>query len=94
MSAPIVFTYIGLLGLYQFLNVDYGSNVLLFFQKEFSLNGGLDFPNYFASSDSNYWNFDTRIQGNRFYFSGFFNFLSLMRKNLLGNYVISKFVNF
>ena len=64
MSAPIVFTYIGLLGLYQFLNVDYGSNVLLFFQKEFSLNGGLDFPNYFASSDSKYWNSDTRIQGN------------------------------
>mgnify|MGYP000876556740 FL=1 len=64
MGAPIVFTYFGLLSLYQLLNVDYDSNVVLFFQKSFSLNGGHDFPNYFASSDDKYWNSETRIQGN------------------------------
>ena len=64
MSAPIVFTYSGILGLYQFLNVDYSSNALLFFQMFFSFNGGNDFPNYFSSSDSKYWNSDSRIEGN------------------------------
>ena len=69
MGAPIVFTYMGLLGLYQYLNVDYGSNAVLFFQNFFSFNNeGNLYPNYFSSSDSKYWNSDTRIQGNnKFY---------------------------
>ena len=69
MGAPIAFTYMGLLGLYQYLNVDYGSNAVLFFQSFFSFNSeGHLYPNYFSSSDSKYWNSDTRIQGdNKFY---------------------------
>ena len=68
MGMSIVFTYFGLLGLYQFLNVGYGSNALVFFQMFFAFNGAPDFPNFFASSDLKYWDSDTRIQGdNKFY---------------------------
>eukprot|EP00331_Platyophrya_macrostoma_P004174 CAMPEP_0176420222 /NCGR_PEP_ID=MMETSP0127-20121128/8487_1 /TAXON_ID=938130 /ORGANISM="Platyophrya macrostoma, Strain WH" /LENGTH=470 /DNA_ID=CAMNT_0017800795 /DNA_START=886 /DNA_END=2298 /DNA_ORIENTATION=- len=86
MGTPIVFTYSGLLGLYQYLNVNYGSNAVLFFQKFFSLNDQSGSLNLFepieTESESKYWKSDTRIQGdNKFHF---FMISNLFLKNFGG----------
>ena len=67
----IVFNYFGILGLYQFLNVNYPSNVLVYFQSYFAMNNAPDFPNYFLKSttlSAKYLYSDTTINGdNKFY---------------------------
>ena len=47
MGAPTVLSTLGVIGLYQFLNVDYPHHVVLFFQYLFSNNAKL-FPNFFV----------------------------------------------
>ena len=65
MGALTSLSLIGILGLYQFLNVNYATNVLIFFEYFFSNTFG-DFPNLFTfilQPDAKLLYKDTRIQG-------------------------------
>ena len=66
MGASTVFSVLALLNLYQYLNVNYPSNVMVFFQYLFEGNF-LSFPNLFlivANPDPQLLNQDSIIQGN------------------------------